>query len=300
MNLVMYLPKKKKPVPVFVGLNFEGNPTIDSDAAILPSRYVFMENGKPVEYQRGPDERHWQLREIINAGFGVATAFYQDIEPDNANIKTGVRYTMQDELNIKPDEWGAICAWAWGLCRIQDFLETDAAVDAAKTIVTGHSRLGKAALWAGANDQRFAMVISNNSGEGGAALARRNYGETTESINRAFPHWFIQKFKSYNNHSEKLPIDQHMLLALIAPRPLYVASAVEDRWADPKGEFLSLENAEEGYKLYGEKFGVSEWPPVNTPVGSAFMHYHIRTGKHDILPYDWQQYIKFAKRYFKM
>jgi hypothetical protein len=254
-----------------------------------------MKDNTPVEYKKGQEERKGPLREIINSGFGVATAFYQDIEPDDAKLKTGIRYTMQDELNIRPEEWCAIGAWAWGLSRIQDFLETDAAVDATKTIVTGHSRLGKAAVWAGANDKRFAIVISNNSGEGGAALARRNFGETTASINKAFPHWFVDKFKSYNNHSENLPVDQHELLALIAPRPVYVASAVEDQWADPKGEFLSLKNAEPVYKLYGKKFGASELPPVNTPVGSKFMHYHIRTGVHDMLLYDWQQYIGFAK-----
>lgn len=300
MNLVMYLPKLTKKVPVFIGLNFLSNPSIDDDIAILPSAYVIKKNEVPVEAKRGEQSRRWPLQEIINNGFGVATAFYQDIEPDNADgWKTGIRTTLQKELDIQPEEWGAIGAWAWGLSRIQDYLETDGLVDASKTIVTGHSRLGKAALWAGVNDKRFAIVISNNSGEGGAALARRNYGETMEYMNKTFPHWFIEKYKSYSRHPENMPVDQHMLLSLIAPRPVYVASAIEDKWSDPKGEFLSLKKAEPAYKLYGlPLLHVSSWPGINHPVGSKYMHYHIRSGKHDILLYDWKQYIDFAKKYF--
>ena len=299
MNVVMYLPKLNKKVLVFIGLNFLSNLSIDVDTAILPSRYVLKKDGVPVAVKRGEQSRRWPLKEIINAGFGVATAYYQDIEPDNPAIKSGIRYMLQKELGIKPEEWGAIGAWAWGLSRMQDYLETDALVDATKTIVTGHSRLGKAALWAGAQDSRFAIVISNNSGEGGAALARRNFGETIEIMNKAFPHWYVNKYKSYGKYPEKLPVDQHMLLSLIAPRPVYVASAVEDEWADPKGEFLALKNAEPVYQLYNKPLlNTLVWPAVNKPVGSGYMGYHIRTGAHDILLYDWEQYIKFAKKYF--
>lgn len=206
---------------------------------------------------------------------------------------------LKSQLNLREDEWGAMGAWAWGLSRMIDYFETDKDVDAKQVILTGHSRLGKASLWAAANDTRFALVVSNNSGEGGAALARRNFGETIAIMNKTFPYWFSPKFHEYSGQADKLPVDQHMLLALMAPRPLYVASAVDDLWADPKGEFLSAKNAEPVYALFGKKgLGVIEMPAVDQPVGNT-IHYHIRTGGHGMTAYDWQQYIKFADKHLK-
>jgi hypothetical protein len=175
-----------------------------------------------------------------------------------------------------------------------DYLVTDNSVDSRKVVVHGHSRLGKTALWAGAQDERFAAVISNNSGEGGAALARRNFGETTRRINTSFPHWFCGNYKKYNDNESALPVDAHMLLALSAPRPVYVASAQEDLWADPKGEFLALKNAEPVYNLFGIKGIPSDkMPPVNRSAGTS-LRYHLRTGVHDITEFDWAQYLDFA------
>lgn len=302
MDLLLYLPRTNKPAAVFVGLNFTGNHTIAADKAIKPARHLKKKDqqitdSEAIESSRGSSASRWPLEEIINKGYGVATAHYYDLEPDDKDgWKQGIRTTMKDALHIATDAWSAIGAWSWGLSRIQDYLESDAAADAKRTILIGHSRLGKTALWAGANDQRFSIVISNNSGEGGAALSRRVFGETIRNLNTSFPHWFIARYKSYNDHPEMLPVDQHMLLSLIAPRPLYVASAEDDKWADPKGEFLSAKNAAPVYALYKlQGVTVDEMPAVNTPVG-ATIRYHIRTGKHDVTLYDWQQYLEFAEQ----
>jgi hypothetical protein len=245
---------------------------------------------------RGTKSSRWPVKEILSGGIGIVTACYSDFEEDRPEgWKTGIRTTLAGLLKTKPEEWGAVGAWAWGLSRIMDYLETDKDIDGKKVAVMGLSRLGKTALWAGASDTRFGIVISNESGEGGAALARRWYGETVKKINTSFPWWFVRKYKTYNDAVDALPVDQHELLALIAPRPLYVASADNDQWSDPKGEFLSAVHAAPVYALFGKQgLGADKMPAVNHPIGHRIA-YHIRTGKHDITLYDWEQYIHFAK-----
>ena len=180
-----------------------------------------------------------------------------------------------------------------------DYLEKDKDVDAKRVALFGHSRLGKTALWAGAQDTRFSLVISNESGEGGAAISRRDYGERTRNLNTSFPYWFDGNFKKYNDREDQMPFDSHMLLSLIAPRGLYVASAEEDRWSDPKGEFLGAVHASPVWALFGKKgIGTTDMPGLHEPVGDI-VRYHIRAGKHDVTAYDWDQYLQFAAAVWK-
>jgi len=296
MSLLLYLPANAKgKVPVFLGPNFQGNHTVDNDPGIHLGEVWIKNTKQPAdEKSRGAQASRWQVEMILNAGYGLATFYYHDVEPDFKDAKMlGIR-------SLAPDEtWGAIGAWSYALSRAMDYLETDKAVDAKHVALVGHSRLGKTTLWAGALDTRFAMVVSNDSGEGGAAISRRQFGEQVHNLNASFPHWFSAAYKQWNNREAEMPMDAHMLLALIAPRPLYVASAQEDQWADPKGEFLAAVEATKVYHLFGKKgIETSEFPAPNQPVGDT-VRYHMRTGKHDITAYDWEQYIAFARRHFK-
>lgn len=308
LHLLLYIPNNPiKKVPIFLGLNFNGNHSITTDSEIKLNPGWFRddpENGiinhHATEASRGCAASRWPIQTILEAGFGVATMYYGDIDPDfDDNFHNGLHPLFYDENQISPaaDKWGSIGAWAFGLSRALDYLETESSIDAGKVAVIGHSRLGKTALWAGALDTRFAMVVSNESGCGGAALNRRGFGEHVHAINHTFSHWFCENFKQYNDNESALPIDQHQLLALIAPRPLYVASAEGDQWSDPYGEFVSTKETSVAYEflnLLG--LPIKEFPTLNETDFSGTIAYHIRSGKHDLTKWDWAQFIAFAKK----
>lgn len=239
---------------------------------------------------------------LFKRGYGLANFNPWEIEPDrkdSAYVKSIRKFFAQPgQTEPGPDEWGTLGAWAWATSRAMDYLETDPAIDASKVCIMGLSRYGKVVMWAGAQDERFAIVFSCESGCGGAVILRRGFGETVKAINDYAPHWFCDNFKTYGDRVNELPVDWHMLVALMAPRPVYIATAEEDYWGDPRGSFLAGKNAEPVYSLFGKSgLGVDEMPAVETPVGD-FIGYHNRKGGHALNEYDWEQFLNFADRHF--
>jgi hypothetical protein len=292
IELLLFLPPD--PVAIFAGLNFHGNHTVTADPAVAINPRWMTDRPGVVEHRataetRGSSRSRWPVSRILARGYGVATAYCGDLFPDHAD-----GYAESIAAVLDSPGWGAVGAWAWGLSRIADHLAPVAPI-----AVLGHSRLGKAALWAGAQDERFALVISNESGCTGAAIARRRVGETVARINTSFPHWFSPEYRRYNDHEDALPVDQHQLIALMAPRPVHIGSAQEDRWSDPRGEFLGGREAGPVYALLGhDGLPATEMPAPGEPVEGR-ISYHLRPGEHDVVDYDWDRYLDTADRFLR-
>lgn len=314
-DMLLYVPKDAKvPPPVFEFLNFKGNQSGPEDD-VRPTRaadYAKLRWHGTVESTQPKQVMDDYFSAAVKRGYAIATAAYSEIFPDNLDgFRKSIFRLFYDDL--RPDcevdlselkagrkrNIGAISAWAWGLSRMLDALELTGLVDCTKAAVTGHSRLGKTALWAGANDERFKLVIPNNSGNGGAALARRNFGETLSMLWLVRSNWFCDSMVRYAGLEDELPIDQHQLMALVAPRALHVGSSSQDYTADPKGEYLSAYHASKIWRHYGyQGLQSPELPEENCAIGDM-VRYHIKTGKHSMTLYDWEQYFDTADRIFK-
>ena len=302
--LLVYIPNARKgKVPVMIGYNFKGNHCVSKDEQIIYSPYFAqLTNRADPILERGNSLTRWPLEMIVQRGYALVTMCYHDIFPDRADGRPESAAALFSDYQDGPlpsDAWQALGVWAWGSSRIADWVEQQPWADKHRMAIMGHSRQGKAALWAGAQDTRFRVVISNDSGCGGAALSKRAYGEAVAHITQSFPHWFCPAFAGFSQNEAALPFDQHELIALMAPRHVYVASAEEDRWADQRGEFLSAYYAGPVFELYGlQGLGTDQMPAIHQPI----MHrvaYHIRAGKHDVTDYDWKCYLDFCDKAWK-
>ena len=262
--------------------------------------FLLIDNRRSVDDtpQEGPESAgFWPVRDIVSRGYATVAFRNHDVDPDTDDgFRNGVHALFEDRREGERDAWSTIAAWAWGASRVLDALQQTPEADGSWVAVVGHSRGGKTALCAGAYDRRFAMAVSNESGCGGAALSRRRFGETLAVINASFPHWFNARFKTYSGNESAMPVDSHLLLAAMAPRRVYVASAAEDLWADPRGEYEALRQAGAAFELFGDGRLPKEMPAVDTPAATTLRGYHIRTGRHNLTAVDWSAFLDFADR----
>jgi len=312
MDLLVYVPKNApEKVPAFFGFNYMGNQSVtnEDDVAVSPAwirnvpNVLGIVNNHATVENRGAQARRWPIELILRSGYALATAGFGEVEPDDSSGWT--RSPLRAALGLRTSglreigDVGAITIWAFAAARAVDCLETLPEIDGTRVAITGHSRMGKTALWAAALDRRFALVVSNDSGEGGAALARRKMGERIANSIKSSGYWYTPRYSEYVDREEALPVDAHFLMSLIAPRPLYVSSATQDLGADPEGEFLATLNVSNVYALFGRQgLNVETMPVPDTSVGDG-VGYHIRSGPHDILEADWKHHLDFADRLLK-
>jgi hypothetical protein len=304
MDLLVYVPANATgPVPLLLNLSFSANATTVNDPGVKVGE-VWGRDKKKVPAGQGPNFGRINVARLMDAGFGFATVYYGDIDPDFlGGVPHGVRalYLKSGQSEPAPDEWGSISAWAWGLSRAIDYLETDKGVDAKRVAILGVSRLGKTVMWAGAHDPRIALVIASCSGEGGAALSRRNYGETIAHLTEPtrYPYQFAANYAKYANKVDQFPVDAHMLVALIAPRPVLLQTGDKDFWSDPKGEFLAAVAAGPVYRLLGKQgLDTDRMPPAGTPILHT-IGYYMHAGGHGTIPSDWDQFLAFMQMHLQ-
>lgn len=304
IDLLIYLPAAAtKPVPMFFSINFGAVQNAVDDPGIKSEKTWDPKTNTRVTPPAARGFGHLDAEDLLNAGFGVATFYYGDVDPDYpGGFAHGIRarYLHPGQTERAPDDWGSIAAWAWGMSRVEDYFETDKSIDARRVVIHGISRLGKTVMWAGAHDQRFAAVIASCSGEGGAALSHRNYGETIAHLTAPtrFPYQFAANYAKYGGFPDKAPMDANLLIALIAPRPLLLQTGSTDDWSDPKGEFLATVAAGKVYKLLGkEDLGTDVWPAATQPIFHD-LSYYMHDGGHGMVSSDWAIYLEFLKKTF--
>lgn len=307
LHLLLVVPNKRtRPAAVFVGANFHGNHTLVDDPSValptvwVPERGPGVKHNRATDAGRGTSVNVWNLAGSIDRGYAVASFYCGDIDPDKPDFSDGVHaaYDKAGQTTPGPHEWGTIAAWAWGVSRAVDYLVTDGDLDAKRIAAVGHSRLGKTAMLAAAMDERIAMAIPLQAGCGGTAPSRGKVGESVAQINDHFPHWFCDTFQEFNSQVDRLPFDQNCLVALVAPRPVLFANAVEDQWANPAGQFEVLKAANGVYRLLGATGLNAERVPENGKLVGDRLAYFIRPGKHSMALVDWQAFWDFADQHF--
>jgi hypothetical protein len=314
IHLLLVTPNgAKKPAPVFLGLNFNGNHALLADPQIFVPPSWKSHKGQTLEQSRGSEIDTWALDQSIGRGYAVATFWNSEVVPDDKDAAEALlrKFRASGAEERGPSDTATIAAWAWCLSRAVDFLVTDPALDAKRLAVVGHSRNGKTALLAAAFDERIALVVPTQAGCGGTAPCRvsaelaaegangRPTVETVRKINSSFPHWFCGNFKAFNEEPARLPFDQHELIALCAPRPVLLSCATEDVWANPPGQFEMLRAADPVYRLVaGDGLGAAQMPEVSKPLPSR-LGYYIRPGKHSMTREDWAVWLDYADKWMR-
>jgi hypothetical protein len=305
IHLLLIVPNERKsPAPIFLGMNFCGNHALVKDPTVaLPTAWIYghfpgVKNNQATEEGRGSQVDVWAIEQSIDRGYAVATFYSGDIDPDRSDVREGIQPHFRKKGDKPgPHDWGTIAAWAWGLQRAVDYLRTAEEIDKDRIAIVGHSRLGKTALLAAAFDERVALAIPLQAGCGGTAPSRGKVGESVKKINEGFPHWFNGAFKQFNDQPDRLPFDQHCLVALMAPRPVLFSNATEDTWANPKGQFEVLQAADPVYRLLGvEGLDAKHMPEPGKLVDSR-LGYFIRNGKHSMTREDWKAFLEFADKH---